>query len=185
MTALNDAKLVELAQNGDLEAVGHLYDRYWLRIFKYVRLKVTNIHLAQDLTSEVFLRMVENLPTYRTIEGILFSTWLYRIAHNLVINHYRKENAYQLVPIEYAIIKDDRQDNPALIIEGKFERTYLIKSLEMLDETQREVIILRFFVGLSLKEVAASLDKTVGAVKTLQRRGLLALVAFLKTSHKF
>ncbi len=182
MSELSDAKLVELAQNGDLEAVGELYDRHWLRIFKYVRAKVHNVHLAQDLTGEVFLRMVENLPKYRTMEGVLFSTWLHQIALNLIRSHYQKDNAYQLIPMEYAENRNNHHDNPAFITEDKFERTHLLQSLEKIDETQREVIILRFFAGFSLKEAAAALDKTIGAVKTLQRRGILALVISLKTA---
>ncbi|MCL4266063.1 MAG: RNA polymerase sigma factor [Anaerolineae bacterium] len=181
MTELSDAKLVELAQNGNLEAVGELYDRYWLRIFHYVRAKVYNIQLAQDLTGEVFLRMVEHLPRYQVMEGILFSTWLYRIAHNLVISHWQKENAYQLVPLEAAANSNNHHDKPLRIAEEQWEQTHIQQCLARIDEVQREVIILRFYAGLSLKEVAAALDKTVGAVKSLQRRGLMTLVAVMKS----
>lgn len=181
MTELSDANIVELAQSGDLEAVGNLYDRYWLRIFNYVRAKVYDNHLAEDLTGEVFLRMVEHLPKYRTMEGVPFSAWLFRIAHNLIITHHRKEIAFQQVPMDY-MNNQTHQDGPALMVESNLERTRLLQGLAKLDETQREVIILRFLVGMSLKEAAESLNKTVGAIKTLQRRGILALVVFLKTS---
>ncbi len=181
MTELSDAKLVELAQFGDQEAVGNLFDRYWVRIFYYVRAKVYDSHLAEDLTGEVFLRMVENIPKYRTMEGVPFSAWLFRIAHNLTISYQRRESTFQLVQMEYANHENQRHDNLALVVEGQLERTRLLQSLEKLDEVQREVIILRFLAGLSLKEVAASLGKTIGAVKSLQRRGVLTLAAVLKT----
>lgn len=181
MQELSDKTLVERAQNGDERAVGELYDRHRTRIFRYVRARVYDTLLAQDLTGEIFLRMVANLPNYRVMEAP-FTAWLYRIAHNYVINYSQKENRRQLVPVAYANNVSRRQDNPAVIIERQLELEWIQQGLERIDETQREVLILRFLVGLSLKEVAQTLDKTVAAVKSLQHRGVLALQVALNTS---
>ena len=144
----SDADLVRSAQKGNVSAIGELYDRYNERIFKYVWIRVSNKRRAEDLTGEVFARMITHLHDYREM-GIPFSSWLYRIAFNLVVDYYRKEKNRAVEKLQLA--------------------------LDKLDESQREVIILRFLVGLSLREVAGGLDKTVAAVKSLQHRGLVAL----------
>ncbi len=180
MHDLSDAELVERAQSGDLEAVGLLYDRHRARIFRYVRARIYDTHLAQDLTGEVFLQMVAHLADYR-VTAVPFSAWLYRIAHNHVVNHIgRKETQYQHVPLVLAGHLSHKEDNPAQVVERRLTLEAIQQALERIDEIQREVIILRFWLGYSLKEVAAMLDKTVAAVKSHQHRGLLALEVAMK-----
>ena len=181
MLELSDAELVEHAQNGNLDAVGQLYDRHRTRIFRYVRSRIYNTQLAQDLTGEIFLQMVTHLPGYR-VTAVPFSAWLYRIAHNHIINHAgRKENRYQYVPLLYASdVISQKEDNPARIVEQKLQLEEVQQALERIDEIQREVIVLRFLLDFSLKEVALVLGKTVAAVKSLQHRGLLALEVAMK-----
>lgn len=174
MTPLSDSDLVKHAQNGNAHAVGELYDRYQPRIYKYVRARIYDHHKAQDVTGEIFLSMVKNLPAYRDI-GVPFAAWLYRIAHNLVINHYRKEKIGRLVPLTHAENAHSHAGPLAAVVEQQIELEGLLQALEKLDDVQREVIILRFLVDLSIKEVAQTLDKTVAAVKAIQHRGLLAL----------
>jgi len=177
---LSDAELVKRAQGGDVNAVGALYDRYQARIFRYVQSRVFDGRLAEDLTGEIFMRMVINLPRYRAT-GVPFASWLYRIARNLVVDHHRKEGNFMSLPIDYvANMHDGRQHNPAPVVERQLEMERIQLALERIDEMQREVIRLRFLVGLSLQEVAEALDKTVAAVKSLQHRGLLALRVALK-----
>ena len=96
-----DADLVRRAQAGDVAAVGDLYDRHHKAIFRYVQSRVHGKDLAEDLTGEIFTRMVANLPDYRPM-GVPFRAWLYRIAHNLVVDHYRKEGGQVLVPLDHA-----------------------------------------------------------------------------------
>ncbi len=179
MSELTDETLIRRAQNGDVNAVGALYDRHRQRIFRYVRARVYNTHLAQDLTGEIFLKMVANLPHYREM-GVPFSAWLYRIAHNYIINSLQKDKTHQHVPIVYANNVSRRQDNPALVVEQQLQLEGIRQGLEQIDETQCEVVILRFLVGLSLKETAATLEKSVSAVKSLQHRGILTLQAILQ-----
>jgi RNA polymerase sigma-70 factor (ECF subfamily) len=118
--------------------------------------------------------MVAHLPQYQ-ITGAPFTAWLFRIAHNIVVTHYQQENRITLAPISQADNHSQLQDNPTHLVENKLEMDWVWQGLQQLDESQRDVIILRFLVGLSLKEVAHALDKSVGAIKTLQHRGILAL----------
>ena len=180
MQDLSDAELVDRAQNGEIDAVGLLYDRYRPRIFRYVRARIYNNQLAQDLVGEVFLKMVANLADYR-VTAVPFSAWLYRIAHNHLVNHIgQKENEYQHVPLVLADGYSSREENPAWLVERRLALEEVQQALAQIDETQREVIILRFWLGFSLKEVADMLGKTVGAVKSQQHRGLLALEVAMK-----
>jgi RNA polymerase sigma-70 factor (ECF subfamily) len=175
---VDDMELVKQAQSGNISAVGELYDRHRPRIFRYIRFKVANTQVAQDLTAEVFLRMVNHLPDFQPM-GVPFSAWLYRIAHNLIIKQNQNEHRQPLMPLENAFYMSRNHDNPAYVVEQQLEREWVLEGLEKIDASQREVIILRFIAGFSLKEVAEMLNKSVAAVKTLQHRGILALQVVL------
>ena len=178
MPDTSDVDLIKRAQGGDVEAVGQLYDRYHTRIFRYLWSRLREPQLAEDLTGEVFARMVRDLPGYRP-RGIPFQAWLYRIAHNLAVDHQRMQVRHPLVSLDDAeSLKAEGQD-PAARVERQLTVERVEQALEALDPTQREVIVLRFLVGLSLREVAAALNKTVGAIKSLQHRGLVVLRAAL------
>lgn len=170
----NDADLVKRAQGGDVSAVGELYDHHHESVFRYVRSRVCDQGLAEDLTDEIFTRMVAGLPGYR-LRGSPFRAWLYRIARNLVVDHYRKEGGCPSVPLYHAENKSETESNPASVIEHKLALEKVQHALNGLDPAQQEVVVLRFLLGLSLREVAQTLGKTVAAVKSLQHRGLKAL----------
>jgi RNA polymerase sigma-70 factor, ECF subfamily len=176
---LDDQALVMSAQNGNTQAVGELYDRHQERIFRYVRSRVYDHQLAQDLTGEIFTRMVTNLNQYEN-SGYPFTAWLYRIARNLIIDHHRQKDRVMNVSIEEVYHVSTTDYEPAVAVEKRLNVERLHLALEKIDETQREVIRLRFLAGLSLQEVADTLGKTVGAIKTQQYRGLLALRVALK-----
>jgi RNA polymerase sigma-70 factor (ECF subfamily) len=162
-----------------VNAVGELYDRHHEDIFRYVWSRVGDNGSAEDLTGEVFTRMVASLPDYRP-RGVPFRAWLYRIARNLVVDHYRKEKGLDLVPLNHAEgLRGDGSD-PDLMAERQLTLERVQRALARLDPSQREVVELRFLVGLSLREVALTLDKTVAAVKSLQHRGLTSLRAALR-----
>ena len=183
MKEIDDMELVRQAQSGSVTAVGELYDRHRSRIFRYIRFKTGNKQVAQDLASEVFLRMVDHLPDFQP-RGVPFSAWLYRIANNLIIKRGQKEYKQPVVPLIYADMISQNGNNPALVVERQLEMDWVWQGLEKIDENQREVIILRFITGLSIKETAEALAKTVAAVKTLQHRGILALQATLAHEQK-
>jgi RNA polymerase sigma-70 factor (ECF subfamily) len=174
MTEASDADLVLAAQQGNVEAVGELYDRHHTRIFRYLWSRVGDPRQAEDLTGEVFVRMVTYLPSYRSTE-VAFCSWLYRIAHNLIVDDYRKRGGRRWVPIEQAEVMSERRQDPAVVIEQKLTVERVERALRQIDPAQQEVVVLRFLIGLSLREVAAMLDKSVAAVKSLQHRGLIAL----------
>jgi RNA polymerase sigma-70 factor, ECF subfamily len=179
LSQLDEQTLVKSAQNGNAQAVGDLYDRYQARMYRYVRSRVYNHQLAQDITGEIFTRMVTSLDQY-TDAGYPFTAWLYRIARNLIIDHQRKEDRYMTVPFEQVHHLTTTANDPSAIVEKQLSLERLHLALAAIDETQREVIRLRFLAGLSLQEVADTLDKTVGAIKAQQYRGLLALRVALK-----
>jgi RNA polymerase sigma-70 factor (ECF subfamily) len=179
MSELNEAELVTQAQNGDVTAVGTLYDQHQPDIYRYVRLRVGLDRTAEDLTGEVFTRMLANLPNYRPT-GTPFRGWLYRIAHNLIVDHYRKQNGQESVPLFLAKGMSQTMNDPDTIVERKLDSERIKDALAKIDPNQSEVVVLRFIVGLRLKEVAHSLDKSVAAVKSLQHRGLASLRIALK-----
>jgi len=166
--------LVERVQQGDPEAAGALYDRFHLRIFRYIWARVNDRQTAEDLTGEVFVRMVAQLPAYQ-VTGAPFEAWLYRIARNLVIDNQRKRGQYLAVDLTNAEGVQTSEGNPATLVESALMIERLALALRNLDPVQAEVIRLRFLAGLSIKETAASLEKSVAAVKALQYRGLATL----------
>ena len=176
---LDEQTIVTLAQNGNALAVGELYDRHQERIFRYVRARVYDTQLAEDLTGEIFVRMVTSLHQYQD-NGYPFTAWLYRIARNLIIDQQRQENRFMHVPIEAVYDRGTADSEPSVVVEKQLTAERLHIALETIDETQREVIRLRFLAGLSLQEAADILGKTVGAIKAQQYRGLLALRVALK-----
>src|SRR5690606_24598119 len=115
--------------------------------------------------------------------GVPFSAWLYRIANNIIIKHGQKEDQQPVVPLGYAHM-DTTSNNPASIVEKQIQIEKMMRSLEKIDENQREVVILRFIVGLSLQETADTVQKSVANVKTLQHRGILALQAALSAEKQ-
>jgi RNA polymerase sigma-70 factor (ECF subfamily) len=179
MHQLSDIDLVLKAQAGESSAIAILYDRHHLRIYKYVRARLYDTQTAHDVTGEIFLRMVANIQSYKPMD-VPFTAWLYRIAHNYLVNHIQKEQQAQRFYQQKQMFSGNHaQANPQLVVEEKIESEAILAVLNALEETQRDVLILRFIVGLSLQEVADSLDKTVAAVKSVQHRGLKAMKALL------
>lgn len=174
MLETSEAEVVNRAKCGDVYAVGTLYDLHYERIFRYVWSRTGQQRLAEDLTGEVFTRMVANLPDYRST-GQPFQAWLYRIAHNLIVDHYRQDGGNEMMSLE--VIKDTKEtaDPPDIAVDRVLTAERIHHALDRLDPMQREVVVLRFLVGLSLQEVAAAIDKTVAATKSLQHRGLTYL----------
>ena len=180
MPDLSDAELVERAQGGDVAAIGELYDLHHQDFFRFAWSRLGDRQAAEDLTGELFTRMVKSLGSYRK-RDVPFRAWLYRIARNLVVDYRRKHGRYEQVSIDQAdgaVLlhgEDGRSPYPESAVERQLTRDRVRKALESIDESQREVVVLRFLVGLSLKETADTLQKSVPAVKSLQYRGLAAL----------
>jgi RNA polymerase sigma-70 factor (ECF subfamily) len=169
-----DADLVTRAQSGDMQALGALYDQHHEALFRYLWARVGDRQLAEDLTGEVFLRMLGALPRYRA-SAAPFRAWLYQIARNLLVDHYRKTKGRDVVALQQAEQIGDGRGDLGAVVEQRLTLERIHRALAHLDEAQREVVTLRFLSGLSLQQTAAVVEKTEAAVKALQHRGLAAL----------
>lgn len=171
-----ERELVRRAKTGDPTAFAELYRRYQPKIHRYCFYRVGNPETAEDLTAEVFVRMVERIDDFH-YRGRPLLAWLYTIARNLVTDHYRHQGQATHLELNEGLVADgtdlDHQAHIAL------EQTRLTYALSQLTEDQRQVIILRFFEGADNATTARILDKTVGAVKALQHRALVSLSRLL------
>jgi len=157
------------------DAFGLLYERYVGKIYNYVFFRVGNANDAEDLTAKVFFKALNSIGTYRHL-GLPFSAWLYRIAHNLVANHYRDRAKVTEVSIENLVIPDSsRTSSPEVYLSKKQDNTYLLSLINDLTPQKRELIILKFVQKLSNAEIAVIFGKTEGAIKSLYHRTLTEL----------
>jgi RNA polymerase sigma-70 factor (ECF subfamily) len=176
--------LVIQAQSGDKRALAALYDHFYGRIYRYVSFKTGNPAEAQDITEEVFLRMLESIRFYRP-QGFPFSSWLFRIAHNLVVDHHRRRARDMNSPLEAASQMADRSNfSPDDHMDMKFAMAEVNEAMEGLTDLQREVITLRFAGGLSVQETARAVGKKENAVKALQHAGIRKLRGILIPSGR-
>ncbi len=173
----NERELIESAQKGDKAAVGALYETYALAIFQYISYRVETDEIAEDLTGDVFLRMVRGLPKYN-YTGAPLSAWLYRIAGNLVTDHYRKSGQTVETP-EPETHRSDI-DDPMDIIAKAEERSRLRKALQALSDDYQNVLILRFMKEHSHAEVGEIIGKSEANVRVIQHRALKALAIELE-----
>jgi RNA polymerase sigma-70 factor, ECF subfamily len=166
------SELVLLAKTGDAEAFGHLYETYLDRIYRYIYFRVTDEQTAEDLISQVFTKAWENLDRYQP-SGRPFIAWLYTIAHNTVIDHYRTRK--DTVAIENTVSLASDSPGPDEQVELHFEADNLRCALQTLTSEQQQVVVLKFIAGMTTDEIAAQLQKSAGAVRALQMRALQAL----------
>jgi RNA polymerase sigma-70 factor (ECF subfamily) len=166
--------LLERAGRADPHALSQIYDQYVNRIYSYIYHRVGQAEQAEDLTGQVFMRMLEAV---RTGQGwkTSFSGWLFRIAHNLVIDFYRRRGRASFVDIDEAPPIIATADDPSRRVQAALDREDLRAALGQLTEEQAQVITLRFLEDLSIAEVAAIMGKNEGAIKALQYRAVLAL----------
>ena len=166
-------ELVARAQAGDRDALEELYLLHFDRVYSYLHMSVGNRHDAEDLTMKTFVRMLESIGRFRW-KSVPFSAWLFRIAHNLAMDHFRAARRWQ--PEEEVPEPDDRHEASAE--EAAMEAIGQASMLELIDglsPDQRDVLTLKFVFSFSNAEAAAILGKTEGAVKSLQHRALASL----------
>jgi RNA polymerase sigma-70 factor (ECF subfamily) len=167
-----EARLIQRAKDGDGAALGKIYDLHQPAIYRYILYRVGSDAAAEDLTSEVFVRLVDNLDGFR-YRGRPLLAWLYTIARNLVSDHHRLVGRVQRIPLDETIAAQTPDPEGVADLAINYER--LAVALDQLTEDQRQVILLRFIEGLDNQTVAQVLGKSYGAVKALQHRGLAAL----------
>lgn len=146
-----------------------LYDEYYDRIARYAYVRIGDRTEAEDIASEVFLKALESLKTYRE-RGVPMQAWLFRIAHNLVVDHLRRVTKHETVPIESVEIADE--SDPEATAEMNIELQRVALAMHGLTGEQSEVLRLRFFGGLTSREVGSLLSKSDGAVREMQRAAL-------------
>jgi len=174
--ATDESKLISLSKQGDPEALASLYACYVERITRYVYSRVTDHQLAEDITSRIFLKMLEKLDTYQVGQSPVIA-WLYRMAHNAVIDHYRMKRTFvSLEDLHQAEVK--QEDGIEEKLELQIKSQQLRAALQVLTEEQQRVLILKFIDGLSTREIARQLGKQPGSVRSLQMRALQKLSRF-------
>jgi len=169
--------IVEKAVKGDRNAFAQLYEKHFDRIYRYVYLRLGNKTETEDLTQDVFIKALEAIGSYKW-RNSPFAAWLYRIAHNQVIDYFRKHGKVEKVPLEDDNILIGKSD-PASTAENELEIERMINGINRLTPAQRDVISLRFGAQLSITEAARTLGKNEGTVKALQYNGILALKKML------
>jgi RNA polymerase sigma-70 factor (ECF subfamily) len=167
-----EVRLVRRARRGDPAAFAEIYDRHHPAIYRYIFFRVGSEAVAEDLAGEVFVRLVEKIDQF-TYRGRPLLAWLYTIARNLVADHHRRNGRATIVPLDEGLVADsvDPEDAASLTLSQR----RLAAALQELTEEQRQVVVLKFFEELDNQTVAMIVDKSVGAVKSLQHRGLAAL----------
>jgi RNA polymerase sigma-70 factor (ECF subfamily) len=171
-------ELVRAAQAGDAAAFGQLYDRYADTVFRYVLFRVGDRTLAEDFTSETFLRAFRRIGSF-TYQGRDVGAWFVTIARNIVLDHV-KSSRFRL-EISTADPDDGREATagPESQVLAKLTHTELLRCVEQLGDDQRECIVLRFLQGLSVAETATVMNRNEGAIKALQHRAVRRLAQLL------
>jgi RNA polymerase sigma-70 factor (ECF subfamily) len=178
--AADALRLVERAQAGDADAFGQLYDRYVDVVFRYISYRVASRQLAEDLTSETFLRALRRIGSF-TWQGRDVGAWFVTIARNLVADHY-KSSRYRLelttedmTTVSHAGGGRLVEDSPEGEVLEQMQNQVLLEAVRQLNAEQQECIALRFLQGLSVAETAAVMGKNEGAIKALQYRAVRSL----------
>jgi len=175
----DEESLVRRAQHRDQEAFAQLYEEHFDKIYRYVTLKIGNETEAEDMTQQVFLNALQSISSFKW-KGVPFSAWLFRIAHNQVVDYFRSKKR-TTVPLDESLVSSS--DNPQSATERKLDIEQLILATKQLTEAQREVISLRFAGELSIAQVAKAMGKSQGAVKALQHSAIVALRKTLQVTE--
>ena len=172
--------IVRRAQEGDAEAFGELYDRYVDVVYRYVHYRVSSTALAEDLTSETFLRALRRISSY-TWQGRDFGAWLVTIARNLIADHY-KSGRYRMEVATSDLVEagaDRSEEGPEGEVLAGLTNAALLDAVKQLNSEQQECIALRFLQGMSVAETAQIMGKNEGAIKALQYRAVKSLSRLL------
>ncbi|HEU5216372.1 MAG TPA: sigma-70 family RNA polymerase sigma factor [Gaiellaceae bacterium] len=166
-------ELVARGQQGDREALEELYLIHFDRIYSYLHVSVGNRHDAEDLTTQTFLKMLEKIGSFKW-QSAPFSAWLFRIAHNLAMDHFRARRRWQP---EEEVPEPPGEEEPSaeLVAMRTIGRESMLKLIDRLSPEQQQVLTLKFVFNLPNAEVATILDKSEGAIKSLQHRALVSL----------
>ncbi len=165
-------RIVARARAGDAAALAEIYDLYAGRVYRFVLPRLRRSSDAEDLLQRVFLKMIEALPRYEA-RGMPFKAWLFRIARNAVIDYERTRHDHASLDDVFDL--SDAQLGPAELAESAAEMDAVRAALDLLTPEQRDVIVYRFFAGLSPREIGLLMDKREGTIRALQFRAMQTL----------
>jgi RNA polymerase sigma-70 factor (ECF subfamily) len=176
----DEVGLIRRAQQGDQVALTQLYETHFDRIYRYIVIKIGDRTEAEDMTQQVFLHALKSISSYKE-KGMHFSSWLYRIAHNQVVDYFRKKSKRIIVPLDESLPIPAVDGDPKYLVEKKVAFEEVVMATRKLTTAQQEVISLRFAGELSITEVAGIMKKSEGAIKALQHSAIVALRRALAT----
>ena len=168
----DEESLVRRAQQHDQAALTQIYEENFDRIYRYIVFKIGERTEAEDMTQQVFLSAFKSISSYKW-KGVPFSAWLFRIAHNRIVDFLRKKSKRLTVPLDESLASGG--SNPGLEAERNLEIADLVSAARQLTDAQQEVISLRFAGGLPIAEVARIMGRSQGAIKALQHSAIAAL----------
>ena len=178
-----ERKVIEAAQTGDLDALSSLYDGHINQVYRYSLARLGNVHDAEDVAEEIFLKMLAGLPSYEW-RKVPFAAWLMRIARNEVVSFTRRNGRHALdTELPDELVDRGNKNDPVEATERMMALEDLRSAVALLPEAQREVIILRFASGLSIADTARALGKRENNVKVLQHKGMQRLQVLMSPKY--
>lgn len=180
--AQGERALVDAARRGDEQALAQLYTLYFPRVYRYILARTGNTNDAEDLTEEVFLRVLDAIQRFQWRQAP-FSAWLFRIAHNAVISQRRRDGARGR-PVLLSEALPVNTQGPEETVENRLVLNEIMRAAQKLPEAQRQVISLRFAAGLSVAETARALGKGEGNIKVIQHKAIAKLREMLTQPPK-
>jgi len=175
-------ELVRRAQSFDNEAIHKLYEKYFPKIYNYAFMQMGDVQAAEDLASDVMLKMIESINKY-TFRGLPFGAWVFRIARNRLIDLHRRRKRRGEVDLSETL--STALANPQALAERALERGQLQIALKHLTEEQRQVIVLKFIEGFDNRSIGRIIGRSEGAIKSLQHRALGALRRVLHPEDRY
>ncbi|MGC8721096.1 MAG: RNA polymerase sigma factor [Caldisericaceae bacterium] len=174
MNKYGDEDLVKRIKDGDEVAFRQFYERFFLRVYKYASRRVRNRESSEDITSEVFLRILKGIKNFEVRGKDSLDVWVYSIARNVVCDWFRKNAGVEVLPLEEGFIEvlAPILNDPYSTAEREEVERYIKEALSELQENYREVIEMRFYRRKKLADIAFELGKSVDAVKVMQFRAL-------------
>lgn len=173
--------LLQKAQDFDPDALGQIFDNHYEQIYSYVLRRLGKEDLAQNIVSETFCRLLESYHKGKGPADVVLY-WMYRVAHNLVVDVYRQSDR-QPLPLNEGVLSDKGPEPEEAILQQQ-TNNHVRWALAQLTEDQQQVLALKFFEGMDNGQVAAIMQKTIGSVKSLQHRGLASLERFLEQARQ-
>lgn len=173
-------------KRGDEEAFILFYREFFPKVYKYAYRRVKTKEIAEDLTQETFLKIFKGLKNFELKEGLMIDMWVYAVERNVIRDWFRKNTGFEILPLEEGFESKllPLLSDPYSTAENEYVKEILRISLNAIPAQYKEVIEMRFYMHMSIKDISLKLSKTEGAVKVLQFRALKALRDKIKENLK-